>query len=255
MKRAQHTRTGRREVALAVLLLAPLLYLFLLHAAPIPQDRGYHLFADARAFLGLPNFGNVVTNLPFLIVGALGIERCLRAPACGARLSWTVFFAAVALVSFGSAYYHLAPGDDALLWDRLPMAVGFMALLAALLAEHLSPALERPALALAIAAGVASVVLWRMSEDLRPYIWVQTAPFLAILFLLAAYPGRYSHRHYLLYGAGFYAVAKIAEHYDHGIYALTGTAISGHSLKHLLAAAAPYCVVLMLARRAPIAKP
>lgn len=252
MQYAQHPRSGWREAALAVLLLAPLLYLFLLHGGPILQDRGYHLFADARAFLGLPNFGNVVSNLPFLLVGVLGLERCLRAAGCGARLSWTVFFAAVASVSFGSAYYHLAPDDDALVWDRLPMAVAFMALFAALLAEHLSPTLERPVLALACASGVAAVALWKITGDLRLYLWVQLAPFLAIFFLLAAHPARYSHRHYFLYGAGFYALAKIAEYYDHEIYALSAEAISGHCLKHLLAAAASFCAYLMLRRRSSV---
>jgi hypothetical protein len=255
MQRALTTRPGGREAALALLVLAPLLYLLLLHGGPIPQDRGYHVFADARTCLGLPNFGNIASNLLLLAVGAAGAWRCLRHPVAGARRSWTVFFIGVALVSFGSGYYHYAPDDDSLVWDRLPMTVAFMALFAALLAEHLPPRIEMPALAIAVAVGIASVILWRVTGDLRVYVWVQVAPFLAIVFMIAAYPGRFTHRPYLLYGAGFYALAKIAEHYDHGIYALTATAISGHSLKHLLAALAPLCVYLMLRRRTPLEQP
>lgn len=243
------SRSGWRALALIALVFAPLLYLLLLHGGPIPQDRAYNLFADARTCLGLPNFGNVASNLLFLLVGAAGLRGCYRNAGGGARLSWAIFFLGVALVFFGSGYYHRAPDDDSLVWDRLPMTVAFMALFTALLAEHLSPALERPVLVAAVAVGIASVVLWKVTDDLRVYIWVQVAPFLAVVFLVACFPGRYTHRHYLLYGVGFYAAAKIAEYYDHGIYALTGTAISGHSLKHLLAAAAPFCVYLMLARR------
>lgn len=250
MDGALRPQFGWREAALAVFLLAPLLYLLLLHGGPIPQDRGYHVFADARTCLGLPNFGNVASNLLFLLVGAAGMLWCARNAASGARRSWMVFFLGVALVFFGSGYYHRAPDDDSLVWDRLPMTVAFMGLFAALLAEHLSEKMERPLLVAAVLIGIASVFWWKYSDDLRVYIWVQIAPFLAILFVVAAYPGRFTHRHYLLYGVGLYAAAKVAEYFDYGIYSLTATLISGHSLKHLLAALAAFCVYLMLRRRA-----
>jgi hypothetical protein len=80
---------------------------------------------------------------------------------------------------------------------------------------------------------------------------VQFAPLLAIPFVLAVFPGRYTHRHYLLYGVAFYALAKVAEYYDYGFYALSSNILSGHSLKHLLAAVAPFFVYLMLRRREP----
>lgn len=249
MAETLRARPGWREAALLLLVLAPLLYLLLLHGAPIPQDPGYHVFADARTCLGLPNFGNVASNLLFLLAGATGMLWIRGHPRAGARLSWAVFFLGVALVFFGSGYYHRAPGDDSLVWDRLPMTVAFMGLFAALIAEHLSPKLERPVLATAIAVGIASVVIWKLTDDLRVYIWVQVAPFLAIVFLAAFYPGRFTHRHYLLYGVGFYALAKVAEYHDHGIYSATSTVISGHSLKHLLAAAGVFSVYLMLRRR------
>ena len=245
-------RLGWRETALLLFVLAPLLYLLLLHGGPIPQDRGYHVFADSRTCLGLPNFGNVASNLLFLLVGAAGTLWCWRSPAVGARRSWMIFFLGVALVFFGSGYYHRVPNDDSLVWDRLPMTVAFMGLLAALLSEHLSERIEIPLLVTAIVVGIASVVLWKHTDDLRVYIWVQLTPLLVIPFMIAVYPGRFTHRHYLLYGVGFYALAKVAEYYDHGIYALTYANLSGHSLKHLLAAAAPFCVYLMLKRRAPL---
>ncbi len=234
-------------VLLAVMVL-PLLYLLLLQA-PIPQDKGYHLFADMRTCLGIRNFGNVASNLAFLLVGVIGAIWCYRHLKTGARLSWMVFFTGVALVFAGSGYYHTTPNDDTLVWDRLPMTLAFMGLFAALVGEHLGERFERPVLSPALLIGIASVFWWRYTDDLRVYIWVQLAPLLAIPFMLGMFPGRYTHRSYLLYGLLFYALAKVAEYYDKETYSLTALFVSGHSVKHLLAAMAPLYLLLMLRRR------
>ena len=243
---------NRGVVVLTLIVIAPLAYLLLLHA-PIPQDKGYHLFADARTCLGLRNFGNVASNLAFLLVGVAGWLWCRQSLRAGARLSWMVFFIGVALVFAGSGYYHATPNDDTLVWDRLPMTLAFMGLFAALVSEHLGARYERRLLIPALVIGIASVFWWRHTDDLRIYIWVQLAPLLAIPFVLAMFPGRFTHRWYMLYGLVFYGVAKIAEFYDQETYALTSLWISGHSLKHLLAAMAPLCLLLMLRRRAAYA--
>lgn len=237
-----------RVTALIVLVLGPLVWLMIGHGEPILQDRGYHLFADGRSCLGIANFGNVASNGLFLLAGMLGMARCWRRRS-GAWRSWLVFFTGVALVFFGSAYYHGAPGDDTLVWDRLPMTVAFMGLFAALLSEHLDAKPEPALLAGALLTGIGSVFWWQYSGDLRIYVWVQGAPLLAIPYVIAAFPGRYDQRHYLLYGVGLYALAKVAELLDHEIYAATGALISGHSIKHLTAALAVLCVLLMLKRR------
>jgi hypothetical protein len=231
-----------------ILMLGPLIWLMFGHGGPILQDRGYHLFADARSCLGIANFGNIASNLLFLLAGAFGIRHCWR-DRSGAWHSWLVFFGGVALVFFGSAHYHDAPDDGTLVWDRLPMTVAFMALFSALVSEHLDKPGEPALLAAALLTGISSVFWWQWSGDLRVYIWVQGAPLLAIPYVIAAFPGRYTHRHYLLYGVGLYALAKAAELLDHEIYAATATAISGHSVKHLLAAMAVLCVLRMLQQR------
>ena len=41
-----------------------------------------------------------------------------------------ILFLGILLTGFGSAYYHLDPTISTLFWDRLPMAVSFMAILA-----------------------------------------------------------------------------------------------------------------------------
>ena len=240
-----------RELALVFILLAPLAVLFVA-VPPIPQDLTYHAFADTRTMLGVPNFLNVLSNIGFLIAGALGLRLCLARGVEGASRAWTVFFFGVLLVTFGSGYYHWTPDSGTLAWDRLPMTFAFMALFAGLVAEHVRPEIERTALRVAIAVGILSVVWWRYTDDLRLYAWVQFGPFLALLFIVLAFPGRYTHRWYLILGVVFYTLSKLAEHFDAAIYAATGEVISGHSLKHLLAAGAPYCVYLMLKKRTAV---
>jgi hypothetical protein len=242
----------RRVAWLAAIVLVPLLYLLVLQA-PILQDKSYHAFADVRTCIGIRNFGNVASNLLFLLVGVSGWAWCYRHLRMGARHSWMVFFAGVALVFFGSSYYHTAPTHDSLMWDRLPMTLAFMGLFSALLSEHLGAQFERHLLLPALIFGVASVLWWRYTGDLRVYIWVQAAPLLAIPFVLVMFPGRHTHRYYLLAGLGFYALAKVAEMYDRDIFEVTAFAMSGHSLKHMLAALAPLALYLMLRRRQAVA--
>jgi hypothetical protein len=222
---------------------------------PAAQDPAYHDFADQRALLGVPNLFDVASNLAFLIVGAYGIALCRGERRPRAAASWTTLFIGAALVSLGSAYYHWAPNDATLVWDRLPMTLGFMALFVALLAEHVSEQLDRNLLAPALIVGVASVVWWRWAGDLRFYLWVQYAPLLSIPLVLLLFPARYTHRRYLGYGLGLYVLAKLAEHADRGIFELTRHVVSGHTLKHLLAAGAIVCVLLMLRRRSPVPTP
>ena len=243
---------GWREVTLLALAAIPLAVL-MLGVEPIPQDSAYHALADNRTVLGTPNFANVASNVAFLIVGALGLHLCMTRGASGASRSWLVFFIGAAAVAAGSAYYHWTPDDATLAWDRLPMTIVFMALLAALTSEHVRLDLERVLLPVALVLGVASVAWWRYADDLRFYAWVQFAPLVMIAFLLAAYRGRYTHREYLAYGLVAYALAKATELGDTAIFELTGTTISGHTVKHLLAALALFAVYLMLSKRRRVA--
>ena len=231
-----------------LVIFVPLVAVFIA-APPIAQDPQYHAFADLRPLFGVPNFGNVVSNLPFLLVGLAGLGLCLSGRTEGATRAWGVFFAGTTLVAFGSAYYHWAPDSAALLWDRLPMTVAFMGLLIALISEHVGERIESNLLVPALLIGVGSVAWWRYTGDLRLYVWVQFAPLLAILFMLSAFPARYTHRVYLLCGFICYALAKVAELADANIYGLTSGVVSGHSIKHVLAAGAPFFVYLMLSRR------
>jgi len=242
-------RTWREGVLLLVLLAALVL---ILAAGPISQDLRLHAYADDRAALGVPYFFNVASNVAFLLVGLVGLFARRGGSISGASRSWFVLFLGIALVCFGSAYYHWAPNNATLVWDRLPMTLAFMGLFVALVSEHLGEHLERVLLTPALIVGIASVLWWNHTGDLRFYIWVQLSPFLAIVVLLLAYPGRYTHRAYLWYGLALYALAKLCEGYDREIYSFTAQALSGHVLKHLLAACAVFVIYLMLLRRSVI---
>ena len=141
--------------------------------SPIPQDQAYHHFADRRALLGIPNCLDVLSNVAFLIVGLLGLVFLFCSDATGPgkpflsrseRWPYAVFFLGVTLTAFGSAYYHLAPQNSRLVWDRLPMTIGFTAFLAAMIAERISVKAGLRMLFPLIAIGLASVVYWEWSE-------------------------------------------------------------------------------------------
>lgn len=262
---AEHERrsAGFTAALLAVLGLTGLAIHFLFSRPVILQDLAYHNFADRRTLLGVPHFWNVVSNLPFLIVGALGMtlvlrrsekqsERFLRAAE---RWPYFFFFFGVALTAFGSSYYHLAPDNDRLLWDRLPMAVAFMGLFSAMLAERIGVRVGLTLLGPLLAAGIGSVLYWYRTDDLRPYYLVQFYPGLAVPLMLLVFPARYTGTSYLLIALGCYAAAKFCEHLlDRWIYEGLGEGISGHTLKHLLAALATYWILYMLQRRRPVPK-
>ena len=214
----------------------------------------FRTFVDEREFAGLPNFWNVVSNVPLLLVGAWGIYTVLVVPA--EKAAYAICFGAVALAGIGSWWFHLAPDADRLLWDRLPIALGFMALVSAVLAERVSAAAGRHALVPLLVAAAASVIYWRWSmlrgtENIVPYAIVQYGG-LAAIVVLALLPSGYTRGGDLLVVGGIYGLAKVAEMLDREIYAL-GEVLSGHTLKHLLAAVAVWWLVRMLqARRARV---
>ncbi len=155
----------RREMVVGLLALGS--FLPLLFIPPIPQDPAYHQFADLETVWGIPNFLNVVTSLSFVAVGLLGLVSGRIHQLTVAPWSWRTLFGAVALVGFGSAYYHWAPSHWTLVWDRLPMAVGFMALFVALLSENVNPKLETILLVPMCLLAIFSVVYWHFTDDLE----------------------------------------------------------------------------------------
>jgi hypothetical protein len=222
---------GLMAASLAALLLLP----------PITQDQSYHSFADERAFFGVPNFWNVVSNLPFIV----GLRQFHRDPAT------FVIFLGIFLTGFGSSYYHWDPSDRTLFWDRLPMTLCFMGILAVVVEERVSARLGAVLLWPLLATGILSLLLWRSSGDLRLYGWVQFFPYLALPLLLLLCKPKYSGTFYWVAAAALYALAKLFELYDHAVH--SNFILSGHTLKHLFAAAACFAVLRYFQTRRPIA--
>ncbi|MBC7684428.1 MAG: alkaline phytoceramidase [Bdellovibrionales bacterium] len=223
----------------AVLILAMLLY------GPIAQPANYHHFADARSLFGIPNAGDVLSNIGFLLAGAYGLVLWRRSPEAPERSGYGAFFAAVALTAAGSTWYHLAPDNAGLVWDRLPIALACAALLSGELRRAYPDAgwarASLPALCLAAAA---SVAWWSMSGDLRPYLFIQVAPLLLIPALQWQKGEAKSRRTAFAVAIGLYVLAKMCEVADASLFEALGV-MSGHTLKHMLAFAA----ALVLARQ------
>jgi hypothetical protein len=218
--------------------------LLVLLMPPMPQAPAYHAFADARSAWGMANAWNVLSNLPFAAIGLYGLMRARRARA--QRAAWSVTFLGISAVSAGSAWYHWAPGDAALAWDRWPMAVGFMGLLTALVARTMGATLEQRLLLPAVVVGIASVAYWRLTGDLRPYIWVQFTPLVILLLIAAALETIATARRALGLAVGLYALAKLLEMGDAILFDATNGTIGGHALKHLAAAAACLCLTRLI---------
>jgi hypothetical protein len=210
--------------------------LLLLALPPIRQGPRYYIFPDERTILGIPYFWNVVSNLPFALVGAAGLAAFARRPPA-LRPAVGALFAGVFLTAFGSAWYHLAPSADRLLFDRLPMTIAFAAVFALVAADRIDARAARPAwLAAAIAVAAASALAWYWTGDLRPYAFVQGYLLLAVPLIIALFPGREVDGSRLVAALALYLVAKVLEKFDDQIYDALGHIISGHALKHLAAA-------------------
>lgn len=231
---------------------------------PIRQDPAYHGFADDRPFLGVANAADTLSSTVLLAAGMAGLLFLWRERTSGGRsrflvqeemLPYWALFAFVGLTGLSSAYYHLAPSDARLVWDRLPMAAGFMCLLAAAVAERVSARAAMQLLVPFIALGIASVLYWPASavfgsEDLRPYYAVQFGSLVAVLSLCAIFPSPYTKGKAIPVAIGLYGIAKIFELNDAQIYEVGGW-VSGHTLKHVTAAAAVYLLLWSLRHRTP----
>jgi hypothetical protein len=234
---------GLAIVALIALLLLP----------PIHQDPHYHAFADRRTIWGVPNFWNVVSNLPFLLVAIWGLRALRNRQAFLQQwefAAYSILLLGVALVAFGSSYYHAWPDDATLFWDRLPMTLVFMSLLATTIGERISMRGGRLLLFPLIALGAGSVIVWRFSGDLRLYGIVQFYPMLSLPLMLILFPPRYSGAYGTWAMIGFYGLAKILEFFDREIADQLST--GGHPWKHLAGATAMFCYVTAVSNRRPL---
>lgn len=225
---------------------------------PIAQDLAYHEFADQRMLLGVPNFWNVASNLPFIIVGAWGFKFTRRHVNDPLRIAWLVFFVGIFLTAFGSGYFHLRPDNESLAWDRLTMTIGFTSFVAIVIGEYLSVDWGKRLLVPLLVVGAASVFYWLHTErlgagDLRPYALVQFVPMLLVPIIVIARRDRSDLGRYIGWMIAFYVIAKLLEQFDDAVFSV-GNLMSGHALKHVSAALGPAALLLGLMRRTPVAE-
>lgn len=221
---------------------------------PMPQPLEYHDFADDRHLHGIDNFLDVASNAAFVLAGLVGLLVVLRRQTAfesgNERWPYAVFFMGVVLTGLGSAYYHLVPDNERLFWDRLPMTIAFMSLIAAQVNDRINPRLGSALLVPMLVVGAASVLYWRATEragagNVMPYAVLQGYA-VVILFLLAwLKPSRYTRGSDVYWVFAGYVLAKLLETFDRQLYDL-GHLASGHTLKHVAAAIAALVVGRML---------
>lgn len=238
----------------AVTLLAAFAVFFFVE--PISQDIRYHQFADKRIVFGIRNAFDVLSNIPFIVIGLLGIAlivKRFKESIHSPNLQYLVFFIGVFLTGLGSSYYHYGPSNNTLVWDRLPMTIAFVGFFCSLVAELISRRASVILLYPLLVVGMVSVLYWHWSEkqgfgDLRLYALVQYLPIILAPLILSIYKIPKNYLRYILGLGGFYLLSKIFEVFDSEIFELFNAA-SGHTLKHFSAAGGTCCILRMLYKR------
>ncbi len=258
MLRKQHPA----RMVIFVVVTICILLLSYIHA-PIIQDPSYNRFADQRLILGVQNFDDVISNAPFLFIGWIGLAFVMRWKPSDSpqsfeesseRWAYIILFCGIALTSFGSSYYHLAPSDDRLVWDRLPMTAIFTSLYAATVSERIDKRVGRILLIPYVLTGLGSVIYWHLTElqgsgDLRLYMDIQYYSIFGIILMVLLFPSRYSHGRWLVAVLLAYLAAKGFEQLDLTLYQATNGIVSGHVIKHLISAVAAIFALHMIRER------
>lgn len=226
------------------------------------QPPAYHAFADTRTLAGIPNFFDVISNGAFFVVGAAGLGVLIFRPKTFVfemsveKIPYMVLFAGILLTAFGSSWYHLSPSHDSLMWDRLPMSIVFAAFISITIAERIGVKAGLISLIPCVLIGLATVIYWHATEmaghgDLRPYVFMQFYPTVAIPLAMALLPPRYTHAGCLIFIVVLYGFSRIPEVYDAVVYSRLGI-VSGHTMKHIIAAIALTPIFIMLQKRRAI---
>ena len=233
-----------REIYLMGAVLALVLVVCFAPALPATDWHIVH-FADTRAFMGLPNADDVLSNIPFLLMGIWGFVRLARTP--DAPMGTSVFFAGLIITFSGSSLYHLNPDAiSGLVADRLGMTVAFAGFLGLAASERISPRAGKVIVVLMMVAGVLAAYVAR--DNVTPWAVVQFGGMALGVGLTLTRPLPSALGVPLGGIVFFYALAKVFELGDAAIFEATQHVISGHTLKHLAAALAAWPVISALGR-------
>ncbi len=237
-----------RLVLLAVTGIAVFISIFVFS---MPQPRAYHMFVDSRTCLGIPNFFNTASNLAFLVAGLSMLiflyARRRQFPEMfierGELWILVVLYASTLLVTFGSGYYHLAPDNARLFWDRLPMTLVASAFVSTIVADRFGARAGFATLAILFVLSFGALLYWLATQSLAqdnvwPYIATVYGSLSFAVVAMVLFPSRYTHAHAAWVTLAIYMTAMAFDTWlDSTLYTM-GAILSGHSLKHLLAAVA-----------------
>jgi hypothetical protein len=243
---------GSIGIALLIIFLIP----------QFPQPTWYNDFADKREVMGIPHFSNVFSNLPFAILGILGLSALRDMPSdrfiskpyekgAFAAIYWGAILGAI-----GATYYHLDPNNSTLVWDRLAISLVVMPLMCIAMSERMDPKVGYYALIPTVLAGIVGTSIWEYTEttnhgDLRYYLAVELLPFLAIMMILVLFPSKYNRISGWVHVLLWLVLSRVFEFSDLSIYQATNHFISGHTLKHVSAAIALVYLIWHMGHRVP----
>ncbi len=254
------TQPSRKNLVLLAIIALLIAMIFMLVANPIPQDSAYHDFYDKRTLLATPHFWNVISNLPYAFVGVWGIYLLLKDKLTIIKALtplYYLFCIGVFFVCFGSGYYHYAPNNETLFWDRLPMTIAFMSLFSIIIGEFVSIKVAKLLALPLLVFGIFSVYYWLITErsgegDLRYYAIVQFLPILLIPYILLRYHSLYSKLSGYWWLLLCYVLAKVFEHFDKAIGSFF--ILSGHPIKHIISAVGVYLLLDSYRKRSQLRK-
>lgn len=237
--------TTRLEIGLLLAFAGALLWA--VFGPAVPQHAHYHDFADARVWLGVPCALDVLSNLPFAVGGLWGLATLQRlqpgAKAGGQQHLAALFFIGLVLTALCSGFYHLHPDNAGLVIDRLGMVVAFAGLLAVAVADRVSARAGVLTAATVLLLGPLSIWAWAASGNLLSWVVLQAGGVLLMLTLASFRPVVGAWGVSLGVVVTFYALAKVLELSDHLVFEWTDGLVSGHSLKHVVAALAARPVI------------
>jgi hypothetical protein len=244
------SKTTSREWGLAI---AAVVLLVAAGVGPhIGAPANYHHFVDQRSWGGLPHAGDVLSNIGFLIAGVAGACCLWRLPPRSLtnmeRAMAALFFAGLIATSACSTWYHLQPDEARLVIDRSGMAIAFAGLLGLAVTTRVS---ERAGALTGL--GLLLAAPWTIhiaaSGELLPWAVLQFGGMAALCVLARVRPLPLALHVDWIVIVAIYGVAKVAEVGDAAIFEFTGHLVSGHTLKHLIAAFAAWPLVAALDAR------
>jgi hypothetical protein len=216
---------------------------------PIAQDLAYHNFSDCRTYFGIPHFMDVMSNIFFLIIGFMGwrlASRAYRKTTMVYFLMFFTLFTGVFFTGLGSAFYHYAPNNFSLIFDRLPMTLVFTAFFSSIIYDYVGRLVGAISFYSLFLIGIHSIFYWYYTElngagDLRLYAFIQFFPVVAVPLILVFYKNSKLYTKQLLMVFFAYALSKLCEYYDTEIFNILKV-ISGHTIKHIFSALAIYFI-------------